>query len=270
MNDKKNIYPVGYSDHVVDLFSKRTLETTAAFLLPYLKKGMFLLDCGCGPGSISMGFAEKLYPGQVIGVDLYVFQLERARKLAKKKNIVNIEFREADVLSLPFADAAFDIVYANALLCHLKEPMQAIDELKRVVKSGGIVAVREMDWGASIIYPENATLHEAVTLREKALNYLGCDYRIGRKLRKLFMDAGFKRVDASASCEVIPGTDDYSQGVPEYMARQWETAPFAKVVLEKQWASPDRIKAYQEALRHFPNVPGAFRCTTWCQILAFA
>src|SRR3990167_8600478 len=116
-NDK--IYPVGYSDHVISLFSKRTPETNAAFLLPHLKKGQSLLDCGCGPGSITLGFAQLLFPGQVVGVDIQPIQLEQAKKMAAVKNIGNVSFYQYDVTALPFADHSFDVVYANALLCHV-------------------------------------------------------------------------------------------------------------------------------------------------------
>jgi len=56
--------------------------------------------------------------------------------------------------------------------------------------------------------------------------------------------------------------------IPEIMAQQWEDAPFAKVILEKGWATKKQIEEYQEALRNFSKTPGAFRCWTWCQIVA--
>ncbi len=267
---KKNeaMYPVGYSEHVISLFSKRSIYIQAPFVIPYLHEGMSLLDCGCGPGSITVGFAEKVFPGKVIGVDIQAEQLDYANKIAAEKKITNINFQQANALELPFADHTFDVVYANALLCHIKDPMIAINEFKRVLKPNGLVASREMDWGALLIYPEDPLLLEALELREKALNILGCDYRIGRKLRKLFLDAGFKKVNGSASCEYIPDDDIYKQ-VPEYMAQQWDTAPFAQIVLEQKWATKERIKEYQKALRDFPNIPGAFRSWMWCQVLAF-
>ena len=43
---------------------------------------MSLLDCGCGPGTITIGLAEVLAPGRVVGIDLYEPRLEQARALA--------------------------------------------------------------------------------------------------------------------------------------------------------------------------------------------
>ena len=145
--------------------------------------------------------------------------------------------------------------------------MKAINELKRVIKPGGIIAAREMDWGAQLIYPENLLLQEAIALRERAIRHLGSNYRIGRTLRKLFIDAGFNRVDAAANCEVI-GDEQTLKDVPEYLAKQWETAPFGKLILEKGWATPEKIREYQEAVLNFPTQPGAFHCWTWCHVVA--
>ena len=49
---------------------RRTVATSAGFLVPYLRSGMRLLDCGCGPGSITVGLAEVVAPGETIGYDI--------------------------------------------------------------------------------------------------------------------------------------------------------------------------------------------------------
>ena len=50
--------------------ARRSLTGTFGFLLPHLKPGMRVLDCGCGPGSITADVAEFVAPGEVIGVDI--------------------------------------------------------------------------------------------------------------------------------------------------------------------------------------------------------
>ena len=49
---------------------RRTAARSAAFLLPHLRPGMRLLDFGCGPGSITVGLAGVVAPGEVVGVDI--------------------------------------------------------------------------------------------------------------------------------------------------------------------------------------------------------
>ena len=64
-------YPVGYGDHVKSLFSRRTAEVQAAFMLPYIRAGMQLLDCGCGFGNLTMDFARLVGDdGRVVGIDV--------------------------------------------------------------------------------------------------------------------------------------------------------------------------------------------------------
>ncbi len=63
-------YTIGHQPGALDLMRVRTAERFAAQLLPHLRPGMRLLDCGCGPGSITVGLASVVAPGEVVGVDL--------------------------------------------------------------------------------------------------------------------------------------------------------------------------------------------------------
>src|SRR5262249_34603750 len=72
-------YTHGHAPAVVRQHAQRTAEEAAAFLLPSLRPGMRLLDVGCGPGSITRGLAERVAPGEVIGLDLSKDTLEDAR-----------------------------------------------------------------------------------------------------------------------------------------------------------------------------------------------
>ncbi len=63
-------YTLGYSAGVTRVLQGRTLATCAGFFLPYLRPGMTVLDCGCGPGSLTLEIAERVAPGQVVGIDV--------------------------------------------------------------------------------------------------------------------------------------------------------------------------------------------------------
>src|SRR3982751_2453408 len=108
----------------------RTATQRGGFFLQHLRPGMRLLDCGCGPGSITLGLAEAVAPGEVVGLDIAPVQIERARALAAEERVSNARFEVGEVYALPFPDASFDAVHANALLCHLGDPVRALREFR--------------------------------------------------------------------------------------------------------------------------------------------
>src|SRR5688572_22257916 len=69
---------------------RRTASTSAGFFLHYLRPGMRLLDCGCGPGSITVGLAAAVLPGEAIGLDLQEVQVDRARRIASEQSLSNV------------------------------------------------------------------------------------------------------------------------------------------------------------------------------------
>jgi 2-polyprenyl-3-methyl-5-hydroxy-6-metoxy-1,4-benzoquinol methylase len=66
----EDIYTFGYGPTAVQIMTSRSAEDSARFFLPYLRAGMRVLDCGCGPGSITVGLAQAVTPGEVVGIDV--------------------------------------------------------------------------------------------------------------------------------------------------------------------------------------------------------
>src|SRR5262249_37773013 len=140
-------YTHGHHESVVSRHRKRTASEAAAFLLPDLKPGMRLLDVGCGPGSITLGLAAAVAPAEVLAIDLSSDVLEEGRRLAIEKGVRNVRFERADVDDLAQPDGAFDVVYAHQVLQHVREPVRTLQAMKRVLARGGLVAVRDSDYG---------------------------------------------------------------------------------------------------------------------------
>lgn len=115
--------------------ARRTGEA-AAFLMPHLRAGMRLIDCGCGPGSITADLARALAPGEAIGIDLREDALTQGCALARERGIANVAFQAASVYHLPYADNSFDAAFACAVLQHLAAPLAALKEMRRVLKPG--------------------------------------------------------------------------------------------------------------------------------------
>lgn len=63
-------YTQGHTDNALNTHMLRTADVDAGFLLPHIKKSDRILDVGCGPGTITTGFAKHASEGSVVGVDL--------------------------------------------------------------------------------------------------------------------------------------------------------------------------------------------------------
>lgn len=110
----------------------RAAAARAAELVP---TGARVLDCAAGTGEFSLAAAEKA--ASVLCTDQSLPMLERARKKAAKRGLVNISFVRRDVTDLSDPDGSFDAVIAANVLHLLPEPEKAVRELWRVTAPGG-------------------------------------------------------------------------------------------------------------------------------------
>jgi SAM-dependent methyltransferase len=131
--------------------------------MPHLRAGIRLLDVGCGPGTITADFARRLAPGAVVGLDASTQVIAEARR-----DHPGIPFTIGDVYRMDFPDASFDIVHAHQLLQHLVDPVAALKEMRRVTAPGGIVAVRDSDYGSFTWHPGDDRLVRWLELERTA------------------------------------------------------------------------------------------------------
>lgn len=103
-----------------------------------LRPGAHLLEVASGPGKLAAAAARR--GAQVIGVDLSPRMVELARRLHP-----GIDFREAEVEHLPFADRTFDAVVCSFGLGHFPQPEAAVAECVRTIKPGGRIALSWWD-----------------------------------------------------------------------------------------------------------------------------
>ena len=99
--DQGEVYAHGYDSALTLKFhASRTADKQAGWFLPYLQPGMTLLDCGCASGSITLGLAKVVAPGQVTGVDLSEIEIERAQARAAEAGITNLCFAVGNIYQL--------------------------------------------------------------------------------------------------------------------------------------------------------------------------
>jgi SAM-dependent methyltransferase len=120
--------------------------TEAILEAAYLRPGMRVLDLASGVGDPALSIAAEVAPsGRVTATDLGPGMISLAEELARKKGIANIEFREANAESLPFADGSYDVLTCRFGIMFFPDLAKALTECFRVLKPGGRVAF--VAWG---------------------------------------------------------------------------------------------------------------------------
>ena len=246
------------------IISSRTADVHGAFFLSHLRPGMRVLDCGCGPGTISVGLAQAASPGQVIGVDLEESQLELARANAANLGIANASFECCDVYELPYEENKFDAVFSHAMLEHLRDPLAVLTEMRRVLKPGGLVGIRCIDLAATLISPADATLTKAFDIWLKYRQHCGGDPFMGRRLRALLREAGFAQTVGSASSENW-GTPELVQAIMSALMDEFTGPKIFETAIQLGWADEAQMKGAASALEAWGDHADAFMAIVWCE-----
>lgn len=138
-----------------------------------------VLDMGCGRGAVLL-MATKLVPrGKGVGVDLWKTSdqsgnsLETTRRNAELEGVAErVELQTADMRSLPFPDASFDLVVSSLAVHNItgrEERLKAIDEMVRVLKPGGRVLVA--DFRRTSEYADRLRERGIQAVRERGLGW---------------------------------------------------------------------------------------------------
>ena len=111
-----------------------------------LRPGMRVLDLASGVGDPALSIAREVAPsGRVTATDLGPGMMSLAEELARKRGLTNIEFREANAESLPFADKSYDVLTCRFGVMFFPDLPKALSECFRVLKPLGRAAF--VAWG---------------------------------------------------------------------------------------------------------------------------
>ncbi|MGH3773857.1 MAG: methyltransferase domain-containing protein [Pseudonocardiaceae bacterium] len=258
MPDQRNTYTHGHHDSVLRSHRWRTVDNSAAYLVPYLRPGQHLLDVGCGPGTITIDLARRVAPGNVVGIDNDPAPLGEARAQAQRHGVHNISFAVADVYSLDFAmvepsinsGATFDVVHAHQVLQHLAEPVAALREMRRVCAPGGVVAVRDVDCATMTWYPPQAGLDRWMDLYQRISRSNRAEPDAGRRLLSWARAAGFSEITSSATawCFATPKERAWWGGL---WADRVTSSALAAQAVDRNLATREDLEDMALAWRHW-------------------
>ena len=155
-----------------------------------LKTGETVLDLGSGGGFDSFLAAKAVgESGHVIGVDMTVEMIYRARENAAKVGFGNVDFRLGEIENLPVSNSTVDVVISNCVINLSPEKLKVFKEVFRVLKSGGRLAITDIVALAPI--PEE--------LKNDLKHYTGCMSGASEmeELKSMLKEAGFINISVS-------------------------------------------------------------------------
>ncbi len=129
--------------------------------LDQLPPGSRVLDVGCGIGGSARILARD-YGFEVLAISISPGQIERARQLTPAG--LPCRFAVMDALALELAEASFDAVWTVEAGPHMPDKQRFADELLRVLKPGGLLAVADWNRRDPAVQPlsglERAVMHQ--------------------------------------------------------------------------------------------------------------
>ena len=224
--------------------------------------GSQVLEAGCGVGAQTVTLAQRSPAARFVSMDISAESIVEARRVTQAAGLTNVQFQQADVFALPFADESFDHVFVCFLLEHLSRPAEALSGLKGVLRPGGTITVIEGDHGSTFFYPDSGAAHRAIQCQVELQRRAGGNALIGRQLYPLMVAAGFDGV------RVSPRTAYADSGRPDLvdgLTRKTFTAMIEGIrtaAIEAGITDPDAFDAGIRDLYRAAEADGVF-CYTF-------
>jgi arsenite methyltransferase len=205
--------------------------------LASLQEGDIVLDLGAGAGLDCFLAAQRVgVNGRVIGVDMTLEMVEKARENARKGNYQNVEFRLGEIERLPVVDNAVDVVISNCVINLVPDKKRAFAEVFRVLKPGGRLMISDI-----------VLLHELPeVIKTSVAAYVGC-------ISGALMKGEYLKTIREAGFEDVQVVEETFFPI-ECMAND----PTAQAIVKDAALPPERIKEIEHSVASI-KVRGAKR-----------
>ncbi|MDH3706714.1 MAG: methyltransferase domain-containing protein [Acidimicrobiia bacterium] len=260
-------YTHGHHDSVLRSHRWRTAENSAAYLLASLEPGLRVLDVGCGPGTITLDLARLVAPGEVIGVDVAADVVAQAAAAGVETGLDNVSFAVGDGYAIDADEASFDVVHAHQVLQHVSDPVAALVEMRRVLRPGGTLAVRDSDYHAFAWAPRDPMLDRWLELYTEVTRRNGAACDAGRLLAGWVRAAGFDDMTVSSSTWTYATAEDCSWW-GDLWAERTERSSFATQAVEYGLVEPGELADVAAAWRRWGMADDAVFIVVHGEVLA--
>lgn len=266
VTSERDTYTHGHQDAVLRSHRWRTAQNSAAYLTPHLQVGDRLLDVGCGPGTLTADLARAVSPGEVIGIDVAESVITEATAHALEKGAANVSFQTGDFRDAGMEPGTFDVVHAHQVLQHLRDPVGAMTAMARLVRPGGIVAVRDSDYGAFIWSPAHEGLERWREVYSAVARHNGAEPDAGRFLLAWAHAAGWSDLTYSSSTWTFANPTDRSWW-SELWAERCTASSFARQAVEYGIATTGEMESLAEGWRSWAEDPDAIFIVLYGEVL---
>lgn len=182
------------TDRQLQLYRRQAAELTAG-----LAAGAAVLEVAPGPGYFAIEMARRGL--RVTGLDISRSMVEIASGQARAAAL-DVDFRQGDVSAMPFPPESFDLVVCQAAFKNFRQPVRALDEMHRVLRSGARAVIQDLNRHA----PDAAIEDEVAAMELGRLNSFLTKVILGGPLRaRAFTPARFESLAAASafqSCEI--------------------------------------------------------------------
>lgn len=165
----------------------------AAQLTGSLPDGADVLEVAPGPGyfAIEMARINRLH---VTGLDISHTFVGIARENARQAG-VSVHFQQGDASHMPFAEESFDLIICQAAFKNFSRPLEAINEMYRVLRNGGMAVIQDMWKDAT-----DATIREEVSaMRLNPVNAFMTGQSLTMLRRRAYTKEQFERLAAESA-----------------------------------------------------------------------
>jgi ubiquinone/menaquinone biosynthesis C-methylase UbiE len=155
--------------------------------------GIRVLDLACGTGMMSHWIAKQVgKTGTVVGGDISRDQLAYARAQGAQSEASRPpEFVELNAYDTGLPSESFDMVHCRLLLCHLERPADALREMHRLLKPGGVLVCQDIEISSVFSCPPSKAYEQSIALGHAMGKLFGVNYDFGVQLHTAMLQAGF-------------------------------------------------------------------------------